>query len=98
MHDPTGLETARSVAANLRGLSRKRPPTHTRRTPGGSGVGGSGAELSGAHPGPRDPAPVGSAVEKLVTDSGWDTDVAVHGVFGRWPTIVGPDVAMHCTP
>jgi predicted nucleic acid-binding Zn ribbon protein len=41
---------------------------------------------------------VGSAVDKLVTESGWGTDVAVHGVFGRWPTIVGSEVASHCAP
>jgi predicted nucleic acid-binding Zn ribbon protein len=37
-------------------------------------------------------------VDKLVTESGWGTDVAVHGVFGRWSTIVGSEVASHCTP
>jgi predicted nucleic acid-binding Zn ribbon protein len=55
-------------------------------------------ELSGAHPDARDPALVGSEVEKLVTKSGWETDLAVHGVFGRWGSIVGADVAAHCVP
>jgi predicted nucleic acid-binding Zn ribbon protein len=37
-------------------------------------------------------------VDRLVAESGWSTDVAVHGVFGRWASIVGDDVAAHCTP
>lgn len=54
--------------------------------------------LSGAHPDARDPAPLGAVVDKFVTSSGWSTDLAVHGVFGRWESIVGAEVAGHCTP
>lgn len=54
--------------------------------------------MSGAHPDARDPAPLAGALDRLIADSGWTTDVAVHGVFGRWPLIVGSDVAAHCTP
>ncbi len=46
----------------------------------------------------RRPDLLGPAVEALVTDSGWGTELAVHAVFGRWDTIVGADVAAHCTP
>ena len=56
------------------------------------------AELSGAHPDVRDPALLGEAVDRLVAESGWTTDVSVHAVFGRWPAIVGVDVAGHCSP
>lgn len=93
-HDPTGLELARSVAAQLRGAAGRkllRPSRRQRRA-------GSAAEFSGAHPDDRDPAPLGAAVERLVSDSGWSTDVSVHTVLGRWGQIVGPDVALHCTP
>ncbi len=54
--------------------------------------------MSGAHPDGRDPALLGSAVDKLVTDSGWATDVAVRSVFARWQALVGEEVANHCTP
>ncbi|MGH3493318.1 MAG: DUF721 domain-containing protein [Sciscionella sp.] len=37
-------------------------------------------------------------VERLVTDHGWRPDVAAHAAFGRWPVIVGPQVAEHCRP
>ena len=91
-HDPTGLDTARSLASGLRGAAVRRTTKRAeKRTPGQH-------QLSGAHPDARDPALVGSAVEKLVSDSGWDTDLAVHGVFGRWDQIVGQEVAAHCTP
>jgi predicted nucleic acid-binding Zn ribbon protein len=90
-HDPAGLETARALAAGMRGQASMRSTRKdaTRRT---------GEQLSGAHPDARDPALLGSAVEKLVTESGWNTDLAVHGVFGCWGRIVGADVAAHCTP
>ncbi len=54
--------------------------------------------MSGAHPDDRDPALVGTVVDKLVLESGWTIDVAVRGVFARWPAIVGDEVAEHCTP
>lgn len=93
-HDPTGLDLARTVAAQLRvsgGSSPARPPRRQRRY-------GDPAEFSGAHPDGRDPAPLGAAVDRLVTDSGWSTDVSVHSVLGRWGQIVGPEVALHCKP
>lgn len=33
-----------------------------------------------------------------MTNRGWKVDVAVGSVMGRWPAIVGPEVAQHCTP
>ncbi len=90
-HDPTGLETARALASGLRGQARR--PTGRRTAPRPDNP-----LRSGAHPDDRDPALVGSAVEKLVSESGWTTELAVHGVFGRWSQIVGGEVAEHCTP
>jgi len=93
-HDPTGLELARRVAASMRGApgGTERPLTRRRRRAGEP------AELSGAHPDERDPAPLGAAVERLVSESGWTTEVSVHTVLGRWASIVGSEVAQHCTP
>ena len=93
-HDTTGLELARQVAAAMRGAVRGRAARgQDRRTRGSRG-----SQLSGAHPDGRDPTLLGASVEKLVDESGWATDLAVHGVFGRWGSIVGPEVAAHCTP
>lgn len=92
-HDSTGLEVARAVAAGLRGAISRRAGV-----PGRLNRAGRDAEIPGAHADARDPKLFGSAVDKLVTDSGWTTDVAVHGVFGRWAAIVGGEVASHCRP
>lgn len=41
----------------------------------------------------RDPHPVGAEIERLVASRGWDADVQVGTVVGRWPEIVGAQVA-----
>ncbi len=46
----------------------------------------------------RDPLALGTGLERLVADRGWQVDVAVGGVMGRWSRVVGPDVAAHCSP
>lgn len=94
-HEASGLDLARSVSAALRGLGTRRSRGRFRA---GGGQGGPPPTVSGAHPDARDPALLGTAVEKLVTESGWQSDLAVHGVFGRWASIVGGEVAAHCAP
>lgn len=46
----------------------------------------------------RDPLMLGDQMDRLLVDRGWRVDVAVGSVMGRWPQIVGPEVAQHCTP
>lgn len=48
--------------------------------------------------GGRDPQTIGDQVERLVGDRGWQVDVAAGSVMGRWPEIVGREVAEHCQP
>jgi predicted nucleic acid-binding Zn ribbon protein len=91
-HDPAGLDLARAVASGARATPRKR--STSRRTQRESGE----ATVSGAHPDARDPALIGQVVERIVADGGWDTDIKVHGVFARWSSIVGSEVAAHCAP
>jgi predicted nucleic acid-binding Zn ribbon protein len=55
-------------------------------------------QRSGAHPDERDPQLLGPTLDRLLADRGWETDAAVGGVMGRWPAIVGPEVAAHATP
>ena len=45
-----------------------------------------------------DPAPLGAAIDGLITDTGWELAVAAGSVFGRWPQIVGADLAAHTVP
>ncbi|MDT0307030.1 DciA family protein [Streptomyces sp. DSM 44917] len=57
-----------------------------------------GGLRSGARAGGRDPLPLGAAVERLTVERGWEMPLAVGGVLGRWPELVGPEVAQHCVP
>jgi predicted nucleic acid-binding Zn ribbon protein len=45
-----------------------------------------------------DPAPLGAAINGLVTETGWELAIATGSVFGRWAQIVGPDLAAHTVP
>nr|WP_206442077.1 DciA family protein [Streptomyces boncukensis] len=57
-----------------------------------------GGLRSGARRDGRDPMPLGAAVNRLITERGWEAPAAVGGVMGRWPQLVGPEVAQHCEP
>jgi predicted nucleic acid-binding Zn ribbon protein len=91
-HNASGLDLAHAVAAALRGMggrrARQNDRENRRKTP----------QVSGAHPDDRDPAQLGAVVERLAADRGWSADIAVHGVFTRWGSIVGSEVAAHCSP
>jgi predicted nucleic acid-binding Zn ribbon protein len=87
-HDPTGTDLARTVAARVR--ARRRAWRRTRPA--------MPAQSSGALPGGRDPRLLSAALDGLVEEQGWQSDVSVHGVFGRWDQIVGAEVAAHCRP
>lgn len=93
-HDEGGLELAKSIARGLAGktgvakprsgVSRRRRRTET--------------QSSGAHPDARDPQTVDATLGRFVTEQGWETELRVHGVFSRWESIVGRDVAQHVKP
>ncbi|WP_042374290.1 DUF721 domain-containing protein [Streptacidiphilus neutrinimicus] len=53
---------------------------------------------SGARADGRDPQPLGNAISRLIAERGWEAPAAVGGVMGRWPEIVGRDIAAHCEP
>lgn len=53
---------------------------------------------SGSRPDDRDPQPFAASIDRLVAERGWEVPAAVGGVVGRWPQIVGPDIAAHCVP
>ena len=100
-HVDDGLDYARAAARAASkapgGTPAKRrggPPSdadrrRTRRT-GGRG--------SGAHPDERDPQLIEGLVERMVISHGWELDLRVQQVFGRWAEIVGAEVADHCKP
>lgn len=94
-HDPTGLDLARQIAASIgagsRGVrkSRRRKPPPQRPE---------GSQFSGAHPDERDPMVIGVGLERLIEEKGWDTQVNIHVLLGRWRDLVGPVNAEHSRP
>lgn len=90
--EPTGLDLAQQVTAAVAHTTplppvkpRKTRKRETRR----------GAASGDGH---RDPVALGQALEGLIQDRGWSTEVNVHLLLGRWPELVGPAVAEHSTP
>lgn len=73
---------AKGLRPGLRPLRRRRPGLPE---PGGRRDG-------------RDPALLGDQMDRMLADRGWKVDVAVGSVMGRWPEIVGAEVAQHCAP
>jgi len=80
-------------AARAKGLRPGSRPMRRRRAPGQQGNDSAGSAGSG-----RDPSLLGDQMDRLLLDRGWNVDVAVGAVMGRWADIVGANVAEHCTP
>lgn len=86
---PDPLEAAREALARARRAARDKglrpgsPGSRARRRP---------TQETTARK-DRDPHLVGEEVAKLVASRGWDSDVQVGAVVGRWPAIVGEQVA-----
>jgi predicted nucleic acid-binding Zn ribbon protein len=51
-----------------------------------------------ARPRRDDPQPLTAAVGGLLSARGWRERAAVGAVFGHWPEIVGPQLALHTKP
>ena len=92
--EPTGVDLARVAlrAAKEQARARGAAAQQKRDVRRGSGP------RSGAGRDGRDPLPLGAAVRGLITERGWEVPAAVGGVMGRWPQLVGPEVAQHCEP
>ncbi len=91
-HRDDGLDLARALTrATAKSTPRARRKVRSRDTP-------ARGRASGAHPDDRDPQLLDATLGRLVDDRGWDLDLRVHGVFGRWAELVGEEVAQHCTP
>jgi len=90
-HEETGLDLARSIARGLAGKTGplRRKTTRPKRFESRS---------SSAHPDDRDPQTLDATLGRFVAEQGWQTELRVHGVFTRWPAIVGREVAEHVTP
>lgn len=87
--DPTGLDLARSIADAVAHTAPLPTPTSAkprRRRPGSTRA---------RNP---DPTPLGDALGRVINDQGWSTELSVHALLARWPTLVGQTVAEHSFP
>ncbi|MFF3339294.1 DUF721 domain-containing protein [Streptomyces flavidovirens] len=90
----TGVDLARVAlrAAKEQARARGAAAQQKRQARRGGGLrSGSGADG-------RDPLALGAALDRLKTERGWEMPMAVGGVMGRWPEIVGGGLAKHCVP
>jgi len=95
-HPADGLELARRIARSVAGAGgpAARAPRRRRGVRGADGAAGTPTRRGDE----RDPQLLDSTLSRLVADHGWELDLRVHGVFGRWPALVGEEVAAHSTP
>ncbi|GAA1905875.1 hypothetical protein GCM10009737_03360 [Nocardioides lentus] len=99
VHDTTGLDLARALARTARGRpASRRTPERGRSSRGPRRSGGDTRAGSGAHPDERDPQTIDATLGRVVSEHGWAPDLRAHGVFARWPEIVGAEVAAHSRP
>jgi predicted nucleic acid-binding Zn ribbon protein len=87
-HDPTGLDLALTVARSVGARRRRRTSPPRTADP----------QVSGARADDRDPKLLSAAVEDLVRNRGWATEINVHTLLARWALLVGPVNAAHSHP
>ncbi|MBM7054639.1 MULTISPECIES: DciA family protein [Streptomyces] len=92
--EASGVDLARVALRAAKEQARARGAAAQQRKQARRG----GGLRSGARSDGRDPQALGSAISRLITERGWETPAAVGGVMGRWPQIVGDDLAKHCVP
>ncbi|MEW5654618.1 DUF721 domain-containing protein [Streptomyces cinereoruber] len=92
--EPSGVDLARVAlrAAKEQAKARGAAAQQKKQARRGGGL------RSGARADGRDPMALGAAINRLITERGWETPAAVGGVMGRWPQMVGEDLAKHCVP
>jgi predicted nucleic acid-binding Zn ribbon protein len=97
----TGMDLVRRTLEEARGAARVQGKDVGR----GRGsplrrIAGAGRRRSWSGPGPdsRDPQLLGAASQDLARSRGWSARVAEGSVFGRWPSVVGEQIAAHASP
>ncbi|NLT31504.1 MAG: DUF721 domain-containing protein [Propionibacterium sp.] len=81
------MRIAASVGRSTTGTTPKRNKPRTNR-----------ARPTTPRSGDRDPKLLGAALEHLVGDRGWSTEINVHTLLGRWASLVGEVNAEHSRP
>jgi predicted nucleic acid-binding Zn ribbon protein len=96
----TPAQLAREALARAKAAARERGEVPAGGMPARAPARGGAAGQGGRPRRPRrdDPQPLTTAIRGLIGDEGWQTAAAVGSVFGRWPQIVGADLAAHTRP
>jgi predicted nucleic acid-binding Zn ribbon protein len=98
----SGVDAAKEALARARAASSTAPdrratgPTSGSRRPRPRRT--DGDVRSGPGPDGRDPQLLGSSIDRIMRERGWEQPTAVGGLTGRWAEIVGADVAEHVRP
>ncbi len=100
---PSGIDAAKEALARARAAAGNAPvPSRGRAGPTSWAArqrrAADADTRSGPGPDRRDPQSLGSSVDRLMRERGWEEPTAVGGLTGRWPEIVGDDVAEHVRP
>ncbi|HEY0816764.1 MAG TPA: DciA family protein [Pseudonocardia sp.] len=95
-----GADLAREALRSAREASAHKAASRAAQEAGRkpSGARGRRRRWSGAGPDERDPQPFGRVVARVSLDRGWSPRLTDATVVGRWPQLVGADIADHCTP
>lgn len=93
-----GSDIAREALRAAREASAGRAAKRTTENHGKGRPRGRRRRWSGPGPDDRDPQPFGRLVSRVSLDRGWSPRLTDATVLGRWPHLVGADIADHCTP
>jgi predicted nucleic acid-binding Zn ribbon protein len=95
-----GMDLVRRTLEEARGAARSQGKDvgRGRVSPRRRVAGTSRRRWSGPGPDARDPQPLGAATRDLARNRGWAARVAQGLVFGRWPGVVGEQIAAHAIP
>jgi predicted nucleic acid-binding Zn ribbon protein len=95
-----GMDLVRRTLEEARGAARVQGKDvgRGRSAPTRRVAGASRRRWSGPGPDPRDPKLLGDVTRDVARSRGWSGRVAEGSVFGRWPTVVGEQIAAHATP
>ena len=100
--DMAGMDLVRRTLEEARGAARVQGKDvgRGRTSPARRRVAGTTSRRRWSGPGPdsRDPQLLGSATSELARSRGWSGRVAEGSVFGRWPGLVGEQIAAHASP
>jgi predicted nucleic acid-binding Zn ribbon protein len=106
MEPPAHLAHLKGMDMVMRTLEESRSAARSQGKDVGRGRGSTPRRVAGTSrrrwsgPGPdsRDPQLLGRVARDLARNRGWSDRVAQGAVFGRWPAVVGEQIAAHATP